>query len=73
MTTIDFNLKEYLEKEFNNLNQELNEIKTELKEHRETEKDILIDIGKLKTHFKWLSVIGVAIMGILVKQFFFTS
>lgn len=54
------------------LKQDISEIKTELKEHRKTEKDILVEIGKIKTHLKWLFAIGLAITGLLVKQFFFT-
>lgn len=71
MTTIEFDLKEYLEKEFKGIRDELTEINTELKEHRKIEQDIVVEISKLKTHFKWLTVIGVAIVGVLVKQFFF--
>lgn len=75
---IEFDLKEYLEKHFDGIqeqfgvvNAQLKEIRSELKEHRQTENIVSKEIVKLQTHFKWLMGIGTAIAGLLVKQIFF--
>ena len=80
---IQFDLKEYLEKEFKNIsndiqniNREIQEIKTELKEHRKIEAEIKNDVNVLKSKFNWLlcilSPIGTALLVGIVKIVFFT-
>ncbi len=61
---IEFELKEYLDKRFDSIDRRLDsidrrleKIDTELKEHRETENEIKIEIGNLKNNFRWLIAI----------------
>ena len=73
---IQFGLKEYLEKEFKNINNEIQEIKTELKEHRKIEAEIKNDVNVLKSKVNWLlcilSPIGTTLLVGIVKIVFFT-
>lgn len=66
---MELDLKEYLDKEFGI-------IKTELKEHRETEHEIKLEIAGLKTNFKWLlailSPIATALLVGITKIIFFS-
>ena len=58
--------------QFQEMKVDINNIKAELKDHREKEEEILIEIAKFKTHSKWLMTIGIGIIGVLIKQFFFS-
>ena len=84
---IQFDLKEYLEKEFKNISSEIKseihgikgeiqEIKTELKEHRRIEAEIQNDVNVLKSKYNWLlcilSPIGTVLSVGIVKIVFFS-
>ena len=68
---------EGIEKEFKNINQKLGTIESELKDQRDTEKEITNDINVLKTKFNVLiailSPIGLALLAGIVKIVFFSE
>ncbi len=76
MTTIEFELKEYLGEEFGKIHDELKKIETNLEAHRKTEDEIKTDLTKLNTHFRWLlgilSPVGTSVLIIVVKILFFS-
>ncbi len=84
---IQFDLKEYLEKQFNELKSDVKEIKDELKsdikeikedlkEHRKVEDKIKLDVNTLKIRVNILigicSTVGTGLIVGLVKYIFFT-